>query len=79
MTKVQLGLASAVLMVTAGTRVRFINNGEMEHTIEARDGSWTTAAIEPGLFDYVTFDTPGTFPFRCTGHPWALGEITVVQ
>ena len=63
--------------VTAGTRVRFINNGEIEHTIEARDGSWTTGAIEPGLFEYVVFDTPGTFPFHCTDHPWALGEIAV--
>ena len=63
--------------VTAGTRVRFINNGELAHAIEARDGSWTTGAIEPGLFGYVAFDTPGTFPFHCADHPWALGEITV--
>ena len=63
--------------VTAGTRVRFINNGEMAHTIQARDGTWTTGAIEAGLFKYVAFDTPGTFPFHCTDHPWALGEITV--
>jgi alcohol dehydrogenase (cytochrome c) len=64
--------------VTGGTRVRFINNGEIEHTIEAQDGSWTTGNIEVGLFEYVTFDTPGTYQFHCTDHPWALGEITVV-
>ena len=63
--------------VDVGTRVRFVNNGEVEHTIAARDGSWTTGAIEPGLFEYVTFDAAGTFPFHCTDHPWALGEITV--
>ena len=64
-------------LVSAGTRVRFVNNGDMEHTIEARDGSWTTGAIEPGLFEYVSFDTPGTHSFHCAEHPWALGEITV--
>ena len=63
--------------VTTGTRVRFINNGEMAHTIAARDGTWTTGTIVPGLFEYVVFDSPGTFLFHCTDHPWALGEITV--
>ncbi|MEE2638104.1 MAG: PQQ-binding-like beta-propeller repeat protein [Acidobacteriota bacterium] len=63
--------------VTVGTRVRFINNGEIPHTVEARDGSWATGAIEPGLFEYVAFDTPGLFMFHCADHPWALGEITV--
>ncbi len=58
--------------------MRFINNGEMAHTIAARDGSWTTDTIAPGLFEYVAFDAPGTFLFHCTDHPWALGEITVV-
>ncbi len=63
--------------VGSDTRVRFINNGEIAHTIAARDGSWTTGAIAPGLFGYHTFDTPGTFRYHCTDHPWAIGEITV--
>ncbi len=66
------------IRVSAGTRVRFVNNGTVQHTVEAQDGSWTTGGIEPGLFEYVAFDAPGTFRFRCTDHPWALGEITVV-
>ena len=64
--------------VTAGTRVRFLNNGEMAHTVEARDGSWTAGVIEPGLSSYVTLDQPGTFLYHCPDHPWAIGEITVV-
>ncbi len=63
--------------VGPGTRVRFINNGEITHTIAARDGSWTTGAIAPGLFEYLTFDAHGTFRYHCTEHPWAIGEITV--
>ena len=64
--------------VTVGARLRFINNGALAHTVVAQDGSWTTGVIEPGLFDYVTFDQPGTFLFHCEEHPWALGEVTVV-
>jgi len=63
--------------VAAGTRVRFINNGEMGHTIAARDGSWTTGSIAPGLSDHVTLGDSGTYLFHCTEHPWAIGEIVV--
>ncbi len=58
-------------------RVQFINNGEIAHTVAARDGSWTNGTIAPGVFEYVTFDQPGTFLYHCTDHPWAIGEITV--
>ena len=63
--------------VTAGTRVRFTNNGEIAHTVAARDGSWSTGTLAPGLWDFVTFDEPGTFLYHCEDHPWAVGEITV--
>ncbi len=63
--------------VGVGTRLRFVNNGTMTHTIAARDGSWTTEALAPAMSGYVTFDEPGTFLYHCTEHPWAIGEITV--
>ena len=63
--------------VTAGARVRFVNNGELAHTVAARDGSWTTGALQPATWEVVTFDEPGTFQYHCTEHPWAVGEITV--
>ena len=63
--------------VTAGTRVRFTNNGEIAHTVGARDGSWTTGTLSPGLWGFVTLDDPGTFLYHCEDHPWAVGEITV--
>ena len=63
--------------VTAGARVRFLNNGEIAHTVAARDGSWATGVLEPAQWEFVTFDEPGTFLYHCTDHPWAIGEITV--
>ena len=63
--------------VTAGARVRFLNNGEIAHTVAARDGSWTTGVLEPAQWEFLTFDVPGTFLYHCTDHPWAIGEITV--
>ena len=64
-------------LVSAGSRVRFINNGEMAHTIAARNGSWTTSTLSPGMFEYVTVEAPGTFLYHCIEHPWAIGELTV--
>jgi len=63
--------------VTSGTRVRFVNNGELPHRVTASDGSWSTGSIAPGLSDYVTFDDPGVFRYHCPEHPWAMGEIRV--
>ena len=65
--------------VAVGARVRFRNNGEIAHTVAARDGSWTTGTLEPARFGYVTFDQPGTIIYHCTDHPWAIGEITVEE
>ena len=31
--------------VSVGARVRFLNNGEVSHTLAARDGSWTTGSL----------------------------------
>ncbi|MXY23384.1 MAG: PQQ-binding-like beta-propeller repeat protein [Acidobacteria bacterium] len=64
-------------LVTVGASVRFVNNGEMSHTVAARDGSWSTGPLLPATWEVVTFDEPGTFVYHCTEHPWMIGEITV--
>ncbi len=64
-------------LVAVGAEVRFVNNGELAHTIAARDGSWSTATLEPSGAAFVSFDVPGTFLYHCTEHPWAIGQITV--
>ena len=66
-------------LVTVGARVRFVNNGGLSHTIAARDGSWSTGLLAPAMWDYVTFDEPGTFLYHSVEYPWAIGEITVVE
>jgi len=65
-------------LVSAGRRIRFVNNGELTHTIAARNGNWTTGSLSPGMFEYVTVEQTGTTLFHCADHPWAIGELTVV-
>ena len=73
------GFTPVRALVRVGSRVRIVNNGAIAHTVAARDGSWTTATLEPSTWEVVTFDRPGTFLYHCTDHPWAIGEITVEE
>ena len=59
--------------VKVGARVRFLNKGELPHTVEARDGSWTTGTLERATWAHVTFDHPERSS-HCTDHPWAWGK-----
>jgi quinohemoprotein ethanol dehydrogenase len=67
----------ARVRVKAGTRVMFVNNGRIRHTLAARDGSWNSGALPPAKSFYVQLNTPGTFLYHCTEHPWAIGQLTV--
>ena len=62
-----------------GTRVTWVNNGKMIHTIAALDGSWTTGKISPAQNGYVTFDRPGSYTYICKDHPWVYGQLIVVD
>ena len=65
--------------VKRGTQVTWRNNGLMIHTIVAQDGSWTTGPLNPADVGGVTFDKPGSYAYVCKEHPWAVGQILVVQ
>ena len=65
--------------VKAGTQVTWRNNGRMVHTIVAEDGSWTTGPLNTGEVGAATFARPGTYTYVCKEHPWAYGQIIVVQ
>ena len=67
----------ARVRVKAGTRVMFVNNGRLRHTLAARDGSWNSGALPPAKSFYVQLNTAGTFLYHCTEHPWAIGQLTV--
>jgi alcohol dehydrogenase (cytochrome c) len=67
-----------VVQVPVGTTLTFKNDGSVIHTATAADGSWDTGDISGGGGTAsVEFDTPGTFNFNCTPHPWMLGRVVV--
>lgn len=64
--------------VKVGTRVTWLNNGRVTHTIVAQDGSWTTGPLQPAQTGYVTFNKTGVYPYICKEHPWSYGQLIVV-
>lgn len=63
--------------IKPGTRMVWVNNGTLAHTIIAQDGSWTTGPIRPGGMGFATFDKPGKYAYICKDHPWSYGQILV--
>jgi plastocyanin len=63
--------------VTAGTTVTWINEDQVPHTATALDGSFDTGTLDEGVEGSVTFDTPGTFDYRCNIHPSMTGTVNV--
>jgi PQQ-dependent dehydrogenase (methanol/ethanol family) len=63
--------------VKAGAKVSWRNNGVLDHTIVATDGSWSTDTLHPLDIGTHVFDKPGTYVYHSKEFPWQYGEIIV--
>lgn len=62
--------------VTAGTDVTWTNSDTVLHTVTEQNGLFN-GWLQPGEDLTFTFDTPGTYTYTCTVHPWSVGMVTV--
>ncbi|WP_456115332.1 outer membrane protein assembly factor BamB family protein [Steroidobacter gossypii] len=65
--------------VEKGAKVRFVNNGKMEHEIVALDGSWSTGRLRPTQESWISFRSPGEHTYICKDHPWSYGQVIVTE
>jgi alcohol dehydrogenase (cytochrome c) len=66
--------------VAAGTAVTWTNSGLLPHTATSsgtRGGTWDTGLLQAGESASITFDTPGTYEYFCSPHPWMIGQVIV--
>ena len=69
----------ADLEITPGTTVTWINTSPIVHSVALDDPRRTASGLlDPGQTFSVTFDTPGTFHYRCSPHPGMEGMVSVV-
>jgi alcohol dehydrogenase (cytochrome c) len=71
------GLTPTRAAVDRGARITWTNPTDLSHTIQARDGSWSTGPIAPGASGTVTIDAAGDQEYICTEHPWTIGQLVV--
>ncbi|HJR15460.1 MAG TPA: cupredoxin family copper-binding protein [Gemmatimonadales bacterium] len=67
----------ARLEVAEGTTIIWMNRGQVLHTVTAQDQSFDSGPIKSGERRAITFSRAGTFPFRCTPHPFMNGTVVV--
>ena len=66
------------ITVTAGTTVKFSNNGAQPHNATSSDGGgFDTGLLAKGETATVTFNRPGSYTYICTPHPSMIGQIIV--
>ena len=68
------------LTVSVGTTITWTNTGAVAHTATADDGaSFDSGSLDPQASFSLTTDTPGTFAYHCSFHPWMTGTFTVTS
>lgn len=71
------------LEVEAGTKVVWVNDDSVPHTIQSQDqmgkiiGLFNSAPLKTGATFEYTFNKSGVYNYFCSLHPWRVGIITV--
>lgn len=72
-----LSFTARDLRVRSGTRVRWVNEDQVQHSVTAEDGSFDSGLLDPGQAFERVFDRPGEYSYHCTPHPFMLGHVIV--
>jgi plastocyanin len=77
--KVSIGdnfFSPAKVRVAPGGKVKWTNNGKVEHNVTFKGGS--SGNLGPGESFVKKFTRSGKFPYSCTIHPGMSGKVKVV-
>ena len=65
------------VLITTGTRVMWVNRGQMTHTASARDESFNSGNMEFGQTYERVFAVVGRFTYYCVQHEDMIGIVDV--
>jgi plastocyanin len=65
------------LTIPAGSSVTWTNHDGAPHTSTDEDESWDTGRLGEDESGTITFDTPGSYEYYCTYHPYMQASLTV--
>lgn len=67
----------ADITIKAGESVTWTNEDAVQHNAAADDGAFEGPLLSKGESYTFTFNTPGTYPYHCTPHPFMKATVTV--
>ena len=67
------------IQVRAGTTVTWTNQDSAPHSITFKNGMKDSGLLSQGQSFSYTFNTPGTYQYYCTVHPYMVATVTVVS
>lgn len=74
------GYSPATLTVKKGTTVTWTNNDTVRHNVMSDSGNVLSSPyLSKGESWSYTFNTPGTYPYHCTPHPWMKAKVIVTE
>jgi plastocyanin len=68
---------SVKLIIGVNNTIVWTNNDSAPHTVTSNDGSFSSGNMNPNDQFSWTFQTPGTYQYHCSYHPWMKGTIIV--
>jgi uncharacterized repeat protein (TIGR01451 family) len=71
------GYAPDNITIKAGDTITWTNDGSLVHTVTPDDKSFDSGVLNKGDAWTHTFDSPGTYTYHCTPHPWMKATIVV--
>jgi len=72
-----MAFSPANLTISAGDTVTWVNEDRMRHSAEDLNGGFDTGLIANGQSASLTFNSAGTFNYRCGPHRNMRGSITI--
>jgi plastocyanin len=69
--------APQTLTVHPGTKVTWVNQDDVPHTVTSNDKKFKSRALDTGERFSFTFAAPGTYSYFCSVHPHMTGKIVV--
>ena len=67
------------LTVAVGTKVTWVNDDQIPHTVAETHKLFRSGALDTGDSYSWVFNTPGEYEYFCALHPQMLGKIVVSQ
>ena len=69
----------ANMQVRVGTTVTWTNQDSVPHSVTFKNGMKDSGLLTQGQSFSYTFNTPGTYQYYCTVHPYMVATVTVVS